>query len=166
MRSSGTAWALVKVRNRDQSSFHSSEVESKSAKVGAAITEVVVGGATRPTKRDSQGLEAWLSCLFVASPLALGTVALEHACQHVAVRPDRGTVTLAPAFLPVVAEVAIASVRRSSPWVSVTAAEEHSSSFRTERILVASKTLVVYFPDRVSKLRAPCTKCTDFIRRR
>jgi len=61
--------------------------------------------------------------------LSLCLVALEPACQHVAVRLVRGTDALAPAFLPVVAKVAIASVRQSSPWVSVTAAEERSASF-------------------------------------
>ena len=43
---SGTAWAVVKVRNRDQQSFHSSEVESKGEKVGVA--EVVASGKPCP----------------------------------------------------------------------------------------------------------------------
>jgi len=44
-----------------------------------------------------------------ACPLARETIALEPACQHVAFRLVRGTVASAPASLPGVAEVAIAS---------------------------------------------------------
>ena len=61
-------------------------------------------------ERASQGGEAWPSCPPVVFLLALGIVVVEPTCPPVV-----------GAFLPVDAEVAIASFGQAFPWCGVTA---------------------------------------------